>query len=160
VKGDEIDNKPYIDDLCDKYLSTIMEIANDLGIHLSKICIKGINLSVLTKSRNKAITYTTRIITENIKEPTEVARYKDILNKVYPSNLERYSNHIYFNSVVKKLAEGKFSYFDINDLLEDPSVKGEVNPMYIPAKSDHHILDSLFLRKVHLDRILYQLLGL
>lgn len=159
VKGEFIEDKSFIDELCDNYLLTIKDVLRDSNIPLNKVCVKGINLSVLTKSRHKAVTYTKRIITENIQEE-EAKKFLDILQKTYPSNLERYSNHIYFNSVMKGKTDGICSYFDINDLIEDPDVKGEVHPMYIPSSSDHHILDSLLIRKIHTERLISNLLGI
>lgn len=160
VKGESIDISSYLDELSEVYVNNIKEIVEGLSIPHRKVCIKGINLSVLTKSRPKAIQYTKRIITENVTEQSEIKKYLDVLRDIYPSNLERYSNHVYFNNKIKSLSEGLFCYFDINDVIEDPSVKGEVHPMYIPAKDDHHLLDSLFVRKIHLDRMLSQLLSI
>lgn len=160
VKGESIDHKQFIDELCENYWITIKDILSNTNIPLSKVCVKGINLSVLTKSRQKAIQYTRRIITENIQIKDDVQKFTNLLKRTYPSNLERYSNHIYFNNVMKATVEGEASYFDINDLIEDPENKGEVHPAYIPSKSDHHVLDSLFVRQVHMERLINKLLGL
>lgn len=154
VKGESVDVKEYISNLVEKYLSTINDIQNDCSISDEAICLKGINLSVLTTHRAKAVDYTSRIITENIEDKNLIEEYNKKLKLEYPSNLERYRIHTLFNEVLFSAVRTRYSYFDINDVIADGDNFGSCRKEFIPFSKDHHILDSLFIREISISRLI------
>ncbi|WP_428036922.1 hypothetical protein [Amphritea sp.] len=160
VKTESIDIDQYITSLCDAYIDTISIIQNEHQLPNSAIGLKGINLSVLTKSRDKAVNYTNRIITENIQDNKSIQQYKEKLSKLLPSNLERYSIHTRFNKALADKISGTYKYFDINDLIEDRRNVGHCQKIFIPSGHDHHILDSLYIRELSIERLIKSFLNL
>ncbi|WP_165735327.1 hypothetical protein [Pseudoalteromonas sp. C8] len=160
VKNESFELESYLNMLCDTYLSSINELVKSLNFDNSKIILKGINLSVLTKSRLKAINYTSKIITENVNNQAEINQYKNELNTAFPSNYERYKTHIKFNQLLKENKESDQKYFDINKEIEDPTRLGQCKSIFIPAYADHHLLDSLYLRELSIQKMLSCILDL
>jgi hypothetical protein len=114
----------------------------------------------LTNSRDKAVDYTSRIINENVQDEASKVVYQKELKFNFPSNLERYRNHILFNDVLNATIRGTYKYFDINDVISDPLVLGSCKLEFIPSKKDHHLLDSLFIRELSINRLLTTCLGM
>lgn len=154
VKSEDVPMNNFISELCDNYIKTIKDIISQSNLTSNQVIIKGINLSVLTKSRLKAIKYTSRIINENITDKEKIKEYSEKIKNQFPSNLERYSSHVAFNIKLKEMILEEFKYFDINDIIEDKNCVGNVDMKFIPTGFDHHLSDSLYIRKIHLSRLL------
>lgn len=154
IKDEKFDKDDYINELVNSYLTSIEDIQSKFNLSNNAICIKGINISVLTNSREKAIDYTNRIINENINNEEDKKSFRAKLREKYPSNIERYKNHILFNELIKNKIRDKYSYFDINDIIEDKKNPGTCKLQFIPSKKDHHILDSLFIREKSIMRLI------
>lgn len=154
IKGNNLSSKSFINEVITLYLDKLSELVKELNIEKEKVIIKGVNLSTLTESRSKAINYTSKIIVENIHDVNESKRYKELLKDNFPCNSIRNNHHNYFNLLLgercKKLG---FCYFDINDSIVDVATKN-VKKEFIPSTNDHHLVDSLFVREVHLQRLL------
>ena len=159
VKSEPLIVQEYIENLVDAYIAAVESVQAEYSLPDRAICFKGINLSVLTHHRPKAIAYTSRIITENIEDKGLIKEYTEKLNDVFPSNIERYKNHLHFNELLAKKISGRFSYFDINDELRDPGKFGCCRLEFIPARKDHHIVDSLFVRELSICRLIKACLG-
>jgi hypothetical protein len=158
VKGEVISIDQFFEKLINTYFDTIAEIQKTYQFTDNQICIKGINLPVLVNSRAKAIEYTSKIITENMTDDLQIIEMNKKLSKLLPSSLERSSFHQRFNSKVMGRATGKYSYFDINDVLEDSDNLGYVKKVFIPARKDHHVLDSLFVREVVIEKMIREII--
>ena len=61
VKGEKLDAFEFIDSLTTTYTNAVEKIKQDISCCHFKTIFKGINISVLTESRNKALRYTKRI---------------------------------------------------------------------------------------------------
>ncbi|GGW58661.1 hypothetical protein [Alishewanella tabrizica] len=160
VKKEDLNIFDYVSMLIAAYLNSVENIQNEFGMPDSSICFKGINISVLTSSREKAVEYTSRIINENIEDSELKLKHHDDLAATYPSNLERYRNHMYFNEVLNGAVKNRYKYFDINDVIKCPNVLGVCRLEFIPSKKDHHLLDSLFMRELYIRRLLSTCLNL
>ncbi|WP_409438914.1 hypothetical protein [Psychromonas sp. GE-S-Ul-11] len=161
VKGDDIDFHTFASELVETYINNTITLVSELGIDVNNVIFKGINLSVLTNSRVKAVNYTSRIITENITDSASILEYKKKLNAAFPSNLERSYYHLKFNKALQDTAvTSGMKYFDINYLVEDKDNKGLVDLKYIPAGQDHHLVDSLYIRSLHIKQLLHGMLPL
>lgn len=154
VKNDSISLDQFSKEITLDYLRAAEDFQKQYSLSSDRIIFKGINLSVLTNSREKAIRYTSKIITENIENNEEKARYLTLLRDSFASNLQRYKAHKAFNEKLLSLIDGKYKYFDINDVLEDTNNKGHCKLEYIPAYRDHHILDSLYIRNISVSRLI------
>lgn len=154
VKKEKIITSDYLSKLSEEYISSINEISQALNIDKSKVVIKGINLSVLTKSRQKAINYTAKVVTENIENKGDISKYKEHLSHIFPSNYERIKIHMDFNEVLKLKKDVKHKYFDINKDIVGPLKPGQCKAIFIPAYSDHHLLDSLYLRELSINKMI------
>lgn len=160
IKGDDVDFDLFVSQLINDYINSTVALVKELGINLDKVIFKGINLSVLTNSRKKAINYTSKIITENISDSENILNYNKKLSAAFPSNLERAYYHLKFNKTLQESAfESGIKYFDINSFIEDKNNKGLVDLKYIPAGQDHHLVDSLYIRSLHLKQLLHGILS-
>lgn len=145
-------------ELVEYFLESYMRFLTGLPLPANQVMVKGINLPVLCYDRGKAIQYITRIVTERFTESNEDAsRREDIiadLKSTYASDFARTQLALEFNNQLKSACdELGFGYFDINDQLMDGST-GLINPRFIPASFDHHIVDSLEVRSMHWDAFL------
>lgn len=154
IKKEDLSIHEYVGSLVSTYLKSVKEVQEEFDIPDECICFKGINISVLTNSRDKAVDYTSRIINENVEDADLKILYQKELRVNFPSNLERYKNHISFNESLKSSIYNKYKYFDINDVITDSSTLGACRLECIPSKKDHHILDSLFIRQLSVSRLL------
>lgn len=152
VKSESITFDDYIKPIANEYFSQIEKIAHQKNIDNSSIIIKGINHSTLTKFRDKAINYTSRIITENIEDVNKINIYKEKLSVNFPSSLERIANHTKTNEIYKNIAKSKdFKYFDINNEISN---SGFIHDHFLPTSQDHHLVDSIETRKIHIIKLL------
>lgn len=154
VQDQKINADDYIKKLAKSYFDNIHSTCERLAFPLSHVIIKGINLSTLSESRNKAVLYTSRIINENITNKEKQQEYNQKLKSELPTNIIRNKNHLFFNEVLKNHAyEKNISYFDINKEISD-SFTGNIKKEFIPAFNDHHLVDSLFIRELHIQKLL------
>jgi hypothetical protein len=152
IKDDPITFNEFIKPLVDEYFSQIENISKQKNLPSHSIIIKGINHSTLTVFRDKAINYTSRVITENIDDLKDVEQYKNKLNEIFPSSMERISNHSKLNKLYKEKSEMYgYKYFDIN---EEISQSGFIFHSYLPTAQDHHLVDSLETRIIHINKLL------
>ncbi len=150
VKGEEISPESYIKSLTDTYLKFIQEKSQ--GKYL--LVVKGINPPVLSFFKTKALTYTNRIITENIEDESEQRRLFESLKINFPDDTARLRNHLFFNTLIEEHAQRYgFDYYDINRYLIEPGTN-HVKLSLIPSAFDHHIADTLEVRMQYLDGIL------
>lgn len=146
VKKEQLTIEDFIDRLNDTYFATVEALG--LGKDV-KVSIKGVNQTCLTMYRNKAINYTSRIITENIQSEEERKQYQRDLYLSFPSALERTTYHNKFNNALRQQSHAKgYLYFDINSGIVDEAT-GFVKDTFSPASIDHHLVDSIHIRKLH-----------
>lgn len=153
IKEESLEVDEYIGLLVDKYLSTVKEVATDNALASGDVIIKAINSPVLIYDINKAINYTKRIITENIDNHELIPSYTKKLKSIYPSAMERRDIHSKFNAKLKVACEASgFTYLDLNHYFIDDD--GFINEKFIPAKRNHHLVDSTYVRLCHIDSLI------
>jgi len=144
VKGQDV-GKDFLKELAGRYVELI---ANNC----KKPVIKGCNLSVI-KYKKFAAVYIHRIIARGLAENESKNILSELRSNV-PSYLERNRDIIYFNKCLRAFCKSfNVEYFDINDELSDGY--GGVSEKFIPSGFDHHLIDSLYIRKLHVDRASY-----
>lgn len=144
VKGEELTFHDFIEKLCASYSETLL----GQGVHgLDKVVVKGVNVSVLTFFDRKKINYTKRIIAADSEKNAEMHdMYDQKLKQIMPSDDERYYMHLMFNRKLREMCDTIGAiYYDINEWICDPEQLC-VRPELIPAKADHHLVDSLGVR--------------
>lgn len=147
IKSENISIEDFVSECILSY-EILLELVAPL---VNKIIVKGINFPVII-NRHKAIRYTNRIITENISDKDEANKSLARLMKFLPNIHERISFSAYFNQCLKVFAiKNGITYFDIN---KDIAYKnGLVKEEFIPTSFDHHIVDSIKARMIHLDNL-------
>lgn len=149
VKKELWDLKKFADYLLKKYV----EFIKGLDVHPSFVCVKGLNLTVL-KYQDFALSYTKRIILENVSDEAEVREMNLVMKKEMESFSERNSATLYFNASLKKVSkENGWEYFDVNDFISGFNPGKGVLDSYIPASFDHHLTDTIEVRKLHLKKL-------
>ena len=142
----------------DYFIESYLKYIDSLNIPASRIIVKGINLPVLCYDRSKAIKYITRIVTERFTDSAEdESRREETIKKLtqtYASDVVRSDLARRFNEQLQSACqEHGYGYFDINGELADQAT-GIINPRFIPAGFDHHIIDSLEVRTIHWNALL------
>tara|TARA_A100001391_G_scaffold181995_1_gene148300 strand:- start:512 stop:1264 length:753 start_codon:yes stop_codon:yes gene_type:complete len=154
VKHQRPDDYFFVESLIDGLLEEVENIVDRYGLSPGQVVIKGVNLSVLTYDRRMAIRYVGGIVTENLTDKCAVDEAKKRILELFPSNLERNNVHLLFNSLLRERAHlCGFKYFDINDEIVDAGTS-KVALRFISAKFDHHIVDSLEVRLIHVKKLL------
>ncbi|QEP42034.1 hypothetical protein D5085_02090 [Ectothiorhodospiraceae bacterium BW-2] len=148
VKREFIDFDMYVSDIVGVY----MDFLKSLNLVYDRVLIKGINVPVLVYDKKKSIGYTKKIITENVNSDDDAKNiFTAMLNK-FPNGKKRTKMHLDFNVYLKKQCVlNGFGYFDINDSIL--KYNGLIDEKYIPTGQDHHISDTLFVRKIHIEKI-------
>ncbi len=150
VKKESVDFFSYCNNLIDIY----SDFLNNLPFEKKRIVCKGINFPTLVYNKTKAVMYTRRIVTENINDDDLIRDTLINMRQSWPSPLERTCFHILFNNMLKKRCDDLgIGYFDINDSLRCGS-SGLISPSYVPSGNDHHIVDSLEVRCLHIRSLL------
>lgn len=149
VKDDKRPYKYWISHFINIYL----EFLQAIQLAPKQILIKGTNLPVLCYDHSKAIQYISRIITERFTDDARDNKRKELiliaLKDRYPSDVIRTEISLEFNRQLKSACiKNGYPYFDINDKLASPDT-GTIDPRFIPAKFDHHIVDTLETRAMH-----------
>lgn len=146
VKGEIISFKEWVCEIVASYFEFIAKFDYP-------VIIKGMNPPAIIASRGKALNYTKRIISENVKDNDEAERISQTLKENFPTDIERVMMSNYFNEVLKSYSEKEnVTYFDICDYLTDSN--GMLDVKYIPAKFDHHLTDSVHVRVLHVNAML------
>ncbi|MAG87374.1 MAG: hypothetical protein CMB97_08430 [Flavobacteriaceae bacterium] len=154
-KDDTVNYTDFIQDLVKNYINRTLDFVESHP--KMSITFKGINLSTLTESRNKAINYTSRIISENISDQEQKKYASQKLKALLASNLERNAAHLYFNQTLEKECENyNFGYFDVVSETSDLTSL-TVNKFHIPSTDDHHLVDSLYIREIHIQKLVSSL---
>jgi len=142
-----------INETSDDFIKSCIEsyeyLLNVLKDHFPKsiIFIKGINMPVLI-DQQKALRYTKRIITENISDKIQIQKATQRLRKKLPTIIERIKISLQFNDYLEQLALKKdIYYFSVNDLICHSNMM--VQDAYIPTGFNHHIIDSIEVRRIH-----------
>jgi hypothetical protein len=151
IKRDTTNFEDFCNKLIENYLSSVKAVLSKINF-AGLIVFKGINNTTLTINQQKAILYTKRIITENVKEAKEIDKFTMILNEEYPSAFERVNNHKIFNLFLKNKINDEYLYFDINNEINDEN--GFIKLEYIPSTFDHHLVDSIAVRVLFFSKLL------
>lgn len=155
IKGEDISPDEYIDNLSKNYSTYVNNLCKELKIKKDTIIIKGVNPPVITRYRIKAIKYTINEMLKNNFTIEEKQNYISELKKTFPSAYERYSYHKKFNVNIKKTAKiYGYKYFDVDDIVSDPNNQGHVKEEFTFANADHHIIDSLYIRKAFISKLI------
>jgi len=138
VKREAVDFGAFVERLVATYMDFLRPLRG-----AAPIAVKGINPSVLTYFRDRAIRYTSRIIAENLPDARSRAEAEQVLREVFPDPRTLAANHRAFNHAVQAAcaAEGYF-YYDIADVLTDP-VTEMVRPDLVLEAFDHHVASTL-----------------
>jgi hypothetical protein len=143
VKGEDIDFDDFTERLVESYktfLSSVMDRAR-------MIIVKGVNPPVLIP-QGKATKYIARIISSK-QERKKHVRQLELLREMLPSIQERTSMSKRYNARLKKTCDGLgLCYFDIWDVLINKKT-GRVKDLFIPARRNHHLVDSVWIRRQH-----------
>lgn len=153
VKSEKISPSEFVNMLTDQYKRFI----NKLDIPPENIVIKGLNLTVL-KHQGFSYDYIKRIILENLDNKIEIVNMeKKLLNELDPFPV-RNNTTILFNRSMEKISrDSGWKYFDINNQLSDFNPGKGITDRYIPSSFDHHVIDSIETRKLHLSKLIESL---
>ena len=149
IKGEDISGDEFLDTLVGIY----REFVESFNFPAERLALKGVNLTVLAEPEF-SYEYIKRIVFEAKPENPEekAAKLKaEILDETRQNDL-----HMSFNQAIKSMIEERGGhYFDINDAIaERDNDGGLVRPLrldrrFMPSENDHHICDSLYIRKLH-----------
>lgn len=124
------------------------------NMDVEKCVVKGVNVPVLCFDQNKAINYTKRIITENLIDSKSIDEALSDMKKTFPNDLERTQMALRYNhELASQCKNAGLMYFDINHALVDTDSK-VVQSKYMPASLDHHLVDSVEVRALHINTLL------
>lgn len=147
IKEELINYDEFITNLIEEYCLFLSKYDN------GKLIVKGLNLTVL-KNEDFAVKYVSRIITENTSEKAKVQYYTEKLKSELAPFRIRNKAHLDFNVKLKaKAKENGWQYFDINEELSNYTAGKGVLDQFIPAGDDHHLVDSIFVRILHLSKL-------
>lgn len=127
------------------------DFVDSLGVPPERLAIKGVNLTVLTE-RTFTERYARRIV---LKEGEEKGQRR-ALREAILSEAEQNAMSLSYNALLRKECEAReIRYFDINASIarhEDGEIAG-IASRYCPAGLDHHLVDSLDVRRYHIDAL-------
>lgn len=152
IKEENITQTDYVDWLIGIYAAFIA----DLKFSTEHLAIKGVNLTVLGDP-TFTHQYVKRIITERRGNHT----FQNVaLSRVLLSESQQNSMHLDFNRKLKLLAATIGArYFDLVEETSKLNKDGNPDPacgldiLWAPSKTDHHLVDSLATRKLHLQKL-------
>jgi lysophospholipase L1-like esterase len=153
VKSENVNFEDFVSKQVTTYLEFVKELSNVIPC-----VVKGLNLPALCFDSDKAINYTKRIITENIADPVVAGKVLSKMKANFPSDYERTQMLLHYNNILKSSCEKEgIPYFDINDSLKNND-SGLLDIKFIPANRDHHIVDSLQVRHMHISKLINSIL--
>ncbi|MEB3421088.1 hypothetical protein ACFSDD_23645 [Salipiger marinus] len=149
VKNDtDLTPGEYVDWLSGIYLEFIKSL-NFPGDHLA---IKGCHLTVLSH-RNFTRKYVQRIIKTGDSSEEDVELFSSRLDSHILGERQMNKMLMDFNERMRLESQaGLFRYFDINNAVgyqKTPSSPRSLKPQFAPAIFDHHLADSLGLRRIY-----------
>lgn len=144
-KGEKITPQTYVTWLIQIYENFVTEIPK-----AKNVALKGVNLTVLGQP-DFTKGYISRII-----QPTEESEER--LEEIILTETEQNKMHLQFNEELKKLSKrNNIKYFDINKYIcrrdeynQTPQIELGLREEYRPGKVDHHLVDSLAVRAIHI----------
>lgn len=154
IKEDQtLTPESYVPWLIDIY----MEFIASMDFPAERLAVKGCHLTVFS-NRRFTTRYLKRIITgEKIPEDQHAA-YAKRLDAEVLGEARTNAMLMEFNAqLMARAAEGKFRYFDINEeigMRPKPSGPAVLRPGFAPSAFDHHLVDSLALRRAYLRALL------
>lgn len=150
VKGDsKITPEIFIEETLETYRQYLISLKAKHGIG---IIIKGVNPTVLI-NEIFAANYISNITTEHFKDKDERLAIKQKVKDELPDYAFRFELNCKLNEALKQLvAELNGRYFDIWEQVIDLET-GMVNLNYLPGNFDHHLADSVVVRKIHYDAL-------
>ena len=138
-----------------KLVETYAQFLGEAKQRTSRLLVKGINLSVIKCPRFGA-EYVSRVITENIPDEGRRKEMLALLQRLYPSIADRNRITLDFNVALQEACAGLgLVYFDLNqELGQKGAYRGidadtGIREEFMPAGPDHHVVDSIFVRKLH-----------
>lgn len=151
VKGDSLDNSVdnFIEETVDTYRQYLTSLKEKYRVG---IIIKGVNPTVLI-NQTFAANYISNITTEHFSDKDKRLSMKQKVKDELPDYEFRFDLNRKLNDALKLLAnELDARYFEIWDQVIDPAT-GMVFLKYLPATFDHHLADSVEVRKIHYDAL-------
>lgn len=153
IKGEDIAPEGFVGWLLDIYRAFV----EDLPIAPERIVFKGVNLTVF-QVPDFSLEYISRIVMQ--EGDPEVEDRIAALRGALLSEREQNAMHLDFNRRLAALAERMGAgYFDINDAIAARGPDGVrrpelgIDPAHAPGGFDHHLSDSLEIRRLHCARL-------
>ncbi|MEM6762029.1 MAG: hypothetical protein AAF615_04055 [Pseudomonadota bacterium] len=147
-KGDRQPFDAFAEDLATGYADRLA------GLDLPGMTIvKGVDLSVLTWSRRRAISATMKVIADGANEADWVNVHKALTDE-FPTAREMDRRHRHFNSVLAEAcASRNIAYFDLLQHLAGP-ITGRMRLAFVPFSDNHHARRTTKLVKIATQTIL------
>lgn len=144
IKGESYSPEAYTDWLIGIYSSFVNGLQNDR----CELALKGANLTVLDPAPFAA-RYVSKIAREGTK--LTIAEASKLVRPFILSETDQNSMHLRFNEMIRDLAINLgIRYFDLNDDIRDLTEdQPRVADVYRPGPFDHHLTDSLPVRRLH-----------
>ena len=135
VKREELEYEAFAQELADSYVERIAALPL-----VATPILKGVNLSVLTHSRRRAIIFTSQILFETPDDAEKREALVAELEEVFPEADELDRRHRIFNAYLKAacLRQG-VEYFDFLEATTEP-ISGRIRRSYVPGGNNHHAL--------------------
>ena len=142
VKKDKVNKEEYIDWIIKIYMDFIISLPFDV----SKVVVKGVNLTALT-GKTFTLKYVSRII-----DDSNDSAIKNSLSECLHSELDQNAFHISFNRKLERAVRNLGgAYFDIVSETQDTSATNmRLKWDFLPSRMDHHLADTLAVRNIHL----------
>lgn len=143
IKKQPIDD--FIAETIDIYKNYLCSIQKTHDVSLT---IKGLNPTVLIYQQF-ARKYVGRIVTENVKDEEQREILLQKVHKDLPGIQERHMLSLTMNQQLRKLANDlNITYIDLWEYFLDERT-GLIKNDYIPTSFDHHVIDSIEVRRAH-----------
>lgn len=154
IKGDtSITPENFIPWLVEIYMAFI----DSLDLNPGKTALKGCNLTVLN-TRIFTRIYVSRIVGKKALKSEEGAALLSKLDEILLNEDQQNAMSIAFNNSLKEETSRRgLQYFDINAETAKPAPAGlpmRLDDIHSPAAIDHHLVDSLAVRRIHYQKML------
>ncbi len=144
----DLETESYPERLCRIYFDFI----ENLRLPPQKLAVKGVNLTVLTE-RKFTERYARRVV---LKEGEAPGNRKDLRHAIL-SEQEQNAMSLRYNDLLRRECERKgIRYFDINASIARYDENGKLAGIashFCPAGFDHHLVDSLDVRRFHIEAL-------
>jgi len=143
VKGEDLE----FADFCDVLVSAYQQFLESTMTVARAVFVKGVNPPVLLP-QDKAVDYIARIISAK-QERHKHTDQLELLRETLPSIKERTEMSRLFNAKLATMCEAlDIGYFDLWGVLVNKRT-GRVHERHVPARKNHHLVDSVWIRKQH-----------